>query len=329
MSDAEEKLAPAAEIQKQLDSLKITLDAEILYRLESMFAKVSGWGAKGEIKRRAKLVKAIEPTLKEMLLPKEEVLYVAKGIQYSFAEQYFMGALWANLLNQTVFVLTNLRLLMMRSKSNGTPTHTFWVLYYSEIAEFKPSWTGVLKLKLRDKSAISFTGFPKLDRKAMPPIFQSALDRYHELGFEPPVSQSRENLCAECFQVVNKGRFVCQHCGAEYWKPMAVALRSLVFPSWGDFCMKHYGMAIMELIGYACSWFVAISLLTGPDPEAGVVGAGLIFLLEHPLDAAMTHAVAKKGLNPRRGPDPARAAAEKEALAEDLDSLVRAESSDA
>jgi hypothetical protein len=55
----------------------------------------------------------------------------------------------------------------------------------------------------------------------------------------------------------------------------------------------------------------------------------LIFLLEHPLDAAMTHAVAKKGLNPRRGPDPARAAAEKEALAEDLDRLVRAESSDA
>jgi hypothetical protein len=51
-------------------------------------------------------------------------------------------------------------------------------------------------------------------------------------------------------------------------------------------------MAIMELIGYAFSWFVAISILIGPDPEASWIVVGLIFLLEHPIDAALTHAVA-------------------------------------
>ena len=312
-------VSPREAIQGQLEKLRITLDAEIAYRLETVFAKTTGWGAKGEIKRRAKLIRLVEPTLKEMLLPREEVLYVAKGVQYSFAESWFMGALWAALLNQTVFVLTNLRLLMLRSKSSGKPTHTFWVIYYSEIAEFKPTWTGVLKLKLRDGKSLTFTGFPKLDRKAMPSIFQDALDHYRQQNFQPQVSQSRENLCSHCFQVVPKDQFICRHCGAEYWTPSQLATRSLIFPSWGDFAMQHYGIAIMELFGYGISWMIAIGALTGAEPMEGALIALFIFVLEHPLDAVLTHIVARKGLNPRRGPDAERAKAAQADPAEVLD----------
>ena len=319
--DADLAKSPQELIQDRLQKLKIELDDSIDYRLETLFAKTTGWGANGEIKRRAKLIRQVEPTLQEMLLPKEEVLYVAKGVQYSFAESYFMGALWANMLNQTVFVLTNLRLLMLRSKSNGKPTHTFWVIYYSEIAEFKPTWTGVLKLKMRDGKRCTFTGFSKLDRKAMPTLFQDTLDRYRQQGFEPTVSQSRENLCSHCFKIVSKDVYVCRHCGADYWTPKELALRSLIFPSWGDFCMKHYGIAIMELIGYAFSWFFAITVLTERGSE-GLIVAGMIFLFEHPLDAVLTYNVAKKGLNPRRGPDAARARLEQ---AESVDELELAD----
>lgn len=301
--------SPREAVQRQLDKLRIALDDRIPYRLESVFAKTTGWGAAGEMKRRAKLLRLVEPTLRNMLLAKEEVLYVAKGVQYSFAESYFMGALWASMLNQTVFVLTNLRLLMLRSKSNGQPTHTFWAIYYSEIAEFKPTWTGVLQLKMQDGKKFTFTGFSKLDRQKMPPIFQEALTRYRELNFRPPVTQSRETLCSHCFQVVPKDRFECRHCGAEYWTPKELALRSLIFPSWGDICMKHYGMAAMEMIGYVISWGIALSALMGNDQAAGLAVAGFIFLLEHPMDAVMTHVVAKKGLNPRRGPNAARTVA--------------------
>ncbi len=298
---------PREEILGRLQQMKLSLDDGIAYRLESIFAKTTGWGANGEIKRRTKLIKQVEPTLKQMLLPSEEVLYVAKGVQYSFAESYLMGALWANMLNQTVFVLTNLRLLMLRSKSNGRPTHTYWVIYYSEIAEFKPTWTGVLKLKMRDGKKLTFTGFSKVDRKAMPTIFQDTLDHYRRQGFEPAVSQSRENLCSHCFKVVKKDVYLCGDCGADYWTPKELALRSLIFPSWGDFCMKHYGMAIMELIGYAFSWFFAISILAEKGAEEGLIIVGLIFIFEHPLDAFLTYTVAKKGLNPRRGPNAERA----------------------
>jgi hypothetical protein len=325
MSEDAEVLTPAEEVQAQLTKLKLSLDRDISYRLETVFAKISGWGAKGEIKRRAKLIRQVEPTLKEMLMPKEQVLYVAKGTQNATAEALFMGAYWSAMLNQTVFVLTNLRLLMLRCKSNGKPTHTFWVLYYSEIAQFQPSWTGTLKLKLKDGKSLTFSGFPKLDRKAMPAIFQEALDNYKKLGFQPSVSQSRENLCSHCFQVVPKDRYVCQHCGADYWTPKQLALRSLVFPSWGDFCMQHYGFAIVELFGYVVSWVVAIGILMSPNPEEGIGILALIFVIEHPVDAILTYSVAKKGLNPRHGPDADRAG---QAGMEDGDEVAALEAPD-
>ena len=302
-------LTAREQILARLQTLKILVDADIPYRLESVFAETSGWGGNGEVIRRAKLLRNVGPQLTEMLLPNEEVLYVAKGVQHSFVEQYFMGALWAlwtHFLNQTVFVLTNLRLLMMRSNGSGKPKENFWVIYYSEIDTFEPSWTGVLDLTLQDRKKLTFTGFSRRDRKAMPVIFQEAVDAYQRLGFEPGVSQSRENLCAHCFKIVPVREFACRGCGADYWTPGQLALRSLIFPSWGDFCMKHYGRATFELIGYCISWIAAINALAGPNTEAGIIFAVFIFIIEHPLDAFLTYNVAKKGLNPRRGPDPDR-----------------------
>jgi hypothetical protein len=301
MSNESPPVAPADAVKKRLQEFKIELDHEVRYRLENMFPKLAGWGAKGDIKRRGKLIRYVEPTLKQILLDGEEVLYIAKGIQYSLAENYFMGALWAQMLNQTVFVLTNARLLMMRSNGSGKPKEMFWMIYYSEIQDFQAPWTGMLKLKLADKKKYTFTGFPSLDRKTMPKIFQSAMDDYRRLSLSPTASQSRENLCCRCYRVVPKGEFVCEHCGAEYWKPTELAVRSLIFPSWGDICMKHYGMAFFELAGYIASWGYATVLLMGHRPGAWMVVAW-IFLVEHTFDAILTYNVASKGLNHRRDP---------------------------
>lgn len=296
----------AERIQERLQKLKIRLHPQIAYRLETVFAKTTGWGANAEIKRRARLIGLVEPTLLEMLLPNEQVLYVAKGVQYSLAESYFMGAWLAAILNQTVFVLTNLRLLLIRSKGSGKPLDTYWVIYYSEIELLQSTWTGILKLRLKDRTNYKFTGFSRLDRQAIPTIFQDAIDQYRQLGFRPAVSQSRENLCTHCLQVVPRNVHDCNHCGATYWTPGQLALRSLIFPSWGDLCMKHYGIAGMELFGYAISWIAAINALADANVERGITIAIMIFIFEHPFDAIMTYCVAKKGLNPLRGPDPDR-----------------------
>lgn len=298
----QDSFAPTAD--EVLGQLGLGLDPEIAYRTDSIFPKLTGWGSKGQIKRKVQLIRRIEPVLKQMLRPGEEVLYVAKGVQYKLLEQYFLG-FWAASINQTVFVLTNARLLMLHANSKGTPRHTYWMIYYSEIETFKATWHGTLFAKLRDGNKLKFTGFPKLDRRQMPQIFEQALEAYRERGFVPQVSQSRENLCSYCMQRVPKARYACRNCGAEFWTPKAIALRSLIFPSWGDFTMRHTGIAVVELIGYGFLWMSLIAGMTAaagrPDELAAFfVIIPIALLFTHVPDALLTYFIAKKGLHPRK-----------------------------
>ncbi len=163
-------------------------------------------------------------------------------------------------------------------------------------------------MKLRDGTKLRFTGFEKHDRKQMPGIFQQALDGYREQGFNPAVTQSRENLCCHCFQVVPIGEYVCHACGAQFWKPSQVALRSLCFPSWGDFLMRHTSAAILELIGYCMLWFFFVAWILGAiqrdlaETIFAVLFSAAVVTFQHVVDAALTYFIAKKGLTPRKWP---------------------------
>lgn len=289
-----------------LEKYNLALDPAINYNLESMLQKTSGWGAKGEVKRIHKTCVPIEPLLKRLLQDGEEVLYVARGVQYKFSEQYFLGY-WANLINQTVFVLTNVRLLMFHVNTKGIPQHTHWVIYYNQIKKFKGAMLGSsMALDLIDGTKLRFAGFKGVDRKRMPACFEEAIQAYSELGFNPQTTQSRENLCSKCLAVVAKDVHQCAACSHVFWKPMEVALRSLVFPSWGDFTLGHTGLAIVELLGYCVTWCIFLFMLMGVMSEDGVGGAivlGIIFLViigfQHCVDAALTFYIAKKGLHPK------------------------------
>ena len=213
------------------------------------------------------------------------------------------------MVNQTAFVLTNARLIMLRTNGKGKPQHTFWMIYYSEIETFVGGWTGSMKLKLEDGRKMNFSGFPKPDRKAMVEVFEAALKEYQEKGFEPSTTQSMENLCSHCYDVVPKDEFKCEGCGATFWKPSELAFRSLIFPSWGDFLMGHYWLAIFEMLGYLVGLVVFVvstgmALKTGRQEEivGAIISLVLFFFFAHAVDAGVTYSVAKKGLNPKTGP---------------------------
>jgi hypothetical protein len=297
---------PTGTVAQRLEELGLHLHPEIPYDLEKMFPKLTGWGAKKDIKGRHKLIVQVEEKLKLMLQPGEEVLYVAKGVQYKISEQYFLGH-WAALINQTLFVLTNLRLLMMNTNTKGKPRHTYWMIYYSQIEQFKATWHGSVFLKLRDGTKLRFSGFNKLDKNHMPMIFQEALATYRQLGFDPPATQSRENLCSFCMHVVPKDQYTCGVCGAEFWRPSAVALRTLVFPAWGDFVMRHYGLATFKLVTYGIIWLALIDWIIESLRHAVPLGPVLIEVLfilaiEHGVFAFLTYYIAKRGLHPKGKP---------------------------
>lgn len=304
------KTVSEEEVLAKLNQLGFVFPEDIPFQWETMFAKINGWGAKAYIKKKHKLIQACAPALRKALKPGERVLYVGKGVYNSLVEQYFMGALLAQMLNQTVFVLTNLRLVMMHSNSKGVPSTNYWTIYYNQIVQFKGSWTGTVKLKLADGKSYTFSGFLKLDRKQMPMVFEKALELYRELGFDPTVTQSRENLCSHCFEVVPKKQFSCDHCGSTFYKPSEVALRSLLFPSLGDWIMGHHWAAFFELLGYLIGWAFIVArfqqaLQVGGDAVTeATVNLVLFILFAHVMDAILTAYVARKGLYLKKPPRP-------------------------
>lgn len=287
-----EDVMTAASVTNRLAELNLQLNPEMPYRLELMFPRLDGFGAKGEIKNRVKLIKNAEPKIDEILLKNEDVLYVARGVQNSIVESMTIGAMWANMINQTAFILTNVRLIMAHCNSKGKISEPCWVIYYSEIETFKARFGGSMQLKLKDGRKLQFTGFPKTDRNAMPKIFEDAVERYHERGFEPECSQSRENLCSHCFNVVAKGTTECGGCHATFHTAGGIALRSLIFPAWGDIVMKHYPLAVVELIGYAVTWIVAFGAIQNGDWPFAIMLLGFA----HGIDALVTLMIANKGL---------------------------------
>jgi hypothetical protein len=303
IDEDEIEVVESSPAETRLAELGIRLDPAIAYRMDTMFPRLEGWGSKGELQRKAKVIRLVEPKLTQILRDGEEVLYVAKGVQMAMFETVFMGMLVSALLNQTVFVLTNARIIVIRTDSTGKPKHTCWMLYYSEVQKFKKTWTGSLALTLKDRRKLTFAGFTKTDGKAMPTIFEEALETYRRHGFQPQTSQSQENLCTRCFECVPKGEYVCNNCGQQFWKPIEVARRSLIFPSWGDFLLGHTGLACFELIGYFFSLSallaVSIAAVLRGRPMETILVAVVPLAVMHAFDAFITYFVASKGLHPK------------------------------
>ncbi|MCA8982871.1 MAG: hypothetical protein KDA76_03850 [Planctomycetaceae bacterium] len=288
----------------RLKELNLSLAPGITFRLESLFPKLTGWGWKEDLRQRVKLLKQVEPLLLQSLSRGEEVVYIAKGVQYSLLEAWMMG-IWARSINQTVFVLTNIRVLMFRTDGAGRPKNTSWTILYSEIKKFNGRWNGMMSLKLNDGSKLLFSGFKRQDRRRMPTIFRQAYEWYLAKGIALNCSQSLEKLCSHCLTNMPKGEYQCSHCQAEHWTPFEIAWRSFVFPSWGEFVMGHSLMAIIELLGgfFTWSFLVACTGLALKHADVGYLISGLtMFAVGNGLDALLTSHIARKGLHLKKRP---------------------------
>ena len=302
-------------ILAKLRSLKLELSPEINYRLPNLFPQIEGWFVNGPIKKRAELIRAVEPTLKQLLNPQEEVLFIARGLPFSIPES-FMGPLGlvvmlsSGMYNQVVFVLTNARLLMLHLNWRWKLRKSCWLVYYSEIHAVDAGWI-YLTLKLEDDRNLTFGWFSRVERRTMKDLIQRERRKARASGLEPFTTQSREALCSSCFEVVPWGEFECEACGTTFWKPSELALRSLIFPSSGEFLLGHYLIVVLLLVYYFLGLLIcvvpALIFMTGnqvtPVRLIGalvVIAAYLVFA--HAFAAAVTYMIARKGLNPLSGP---------------------------
>lgn len=269
---------------------------DLPYYYPQLFPRTSGWGAKGEIKRRIKLLKTIEPTVKNLLLTGEEVRFVTTGIFSSFLEQYFLGYI-AYLINRTVFVFTNYRIVMMNSNSRHVPLQMKWHIPYDQIVKFKAGGfiSAATVFKLKDKKKYVFAKMPKADRKLLREFVTGMMERADTEDFHLPHFQGRDNLCPNCLQPVPPKTYDCEKCSEEFIKPSKPALMSLCLPCLGNFYLGHWLIGIFELVGYIVVGFVLI-VMWQEDGVAAIPIILVVLAAEHGFDALMTYHIAKKGL---------------------------------
>ncbi|WP_298862402.1 hypothetical protein [uncultured Gimesia sp.] len=257
-------------VRLKLSQLGLVLSPEINYRLETMFPRLDGIFLDRKIRKKFQQVKEIEPLLKAMLLKNEQVLFVTKGkIEY----------------HESIVVLTNLRMLCMPVNSKEVPHQPFWFIYYTQVVDLKKIDSFIPRIRLKDGGKVSFQRFQDIDRKTISSVSLNAVKLLEEKGIDPSVSQSRGNMCSHCFEVVAKHEFECDACGATFWEPFEVGIRSLIFPSWGDFAMKDYVIAYSKLSFTVFIWVgIAFALANGE-----FFYAVLVFVTTNCGDAVFTY----------------------------------------
>ncbi|MCA9015253.1 MAG: hypothetical protein KDA77_07955 [Planctomycetaceae bacterium] len=281
------------QVAAKLRELNLYLSPAISYRLETLFPRVEGWFVKGRIKDQVKLIQRLEPLLTEILLVHEEVQLVVKCNQSTLADVFLTGSIWIETTTYNLLVFSNLRVLCIRVDDKGVPLKTYWQIYYNQINKMQHTLFGNARLFLRDGTKLIYTGIPIEDRDRMQETVQENRDLFRNKGFAPAVTQSREQLCGHCYDVIPPGVYECECCGATYWRPAEVGVRSLIFPSWGDFVMQHHMLAIMELFG-----FVLLLWFTSAAFSEGKYGTGLtVFFMANLADALMSVQIATRALH--------------------------------
>jgi hypothetical protein len=276
------------------------------YYLPQLFPTTKGWGVRRQVRNRVKIIRAIEPSLKALLFPNEEVRFVCRGIFYSFGEQYLLG-IFSHLVNQTVFIFTNFRVIMLNVNSRNVPRHMKWHIAYDQMLKFSSSFfSGAAIFKLKDKKKYTFTGMSKQDKAIVKEYVAEMIVRTKTEKFHMPQYQSRDNLCSNCCKPVPAKQYTCPLCSQEFITPWKPAVMSLVLPCLGDFYLGHTFLGVIELLVYVFTWFVLIGIIAEEGVGALPIVA-VILLVEHGLDSLLTLQMAKKGLTPATAGPPVMA----------------------
>lgn len=286
------------EVAAKLWELNLELSPEIPYRLETLFPRIEGWFVKGKIKDQFKLLKRLEPLLTEILLDREEVQLVLPCNQSTLSDVFLMGSLWVGTSTCGVLVLTNLRIYCIRVNDTGVPQQSFWQIYYSQIKEVDQSLFGDTLFYLKDGRKLKYSGIVPEDQRRLQFIVWENCKTFRKQGFEPSVSQSREQVCGHCFDVIPPGVYECDSCGAQYWRPIEVGMRSFIFPSWGDFVMKHTTLALMELLGFTFIIGFTIAAFFEGKYLAGII----LYVTANLADALMSVQLATRALHLKSTP---------------------------
>jgi len=277
----------------------LSLQKPEAYDWGSLFPKTDGMGAAADIKRRVRMLASVEPRLDTLLYPGERIEFVTKGMLNSWAEQYFMG-IWSMLINQTLFLFTNYRVIQISADSKGRAKTMMWQIPYARMQKYGAgTFSGSVSFKLGNGGALRFSGVPHKDRKQLKSLVAGKLDLAGQGQLEFPSHADRDPLCCRCATPISRKTRSCAECGDEFINPIVPAIMSLIVPGVGDFYLGHRVMGVFELLGFAVVLLFAVGIVI-TDGLAALPIALIVVVIANAFDGAMTLHIARKGVLAKR-----------------------------
>lgn len=268
----------------------------------AMLFKAEGFWDRQRAQKRFKLLKAVDPKLRRILLPGEKVYFLTPGTTVSLGERFFVGWL-AYYLNMRALAFTSSRVVLLQINSRKRLRELVSQMPYATISSIKSTWNGLCRVKLVNRTTFNFQHVPRADRKLLSKFLLGIVQ-----GTNAPFQRDRgiEHLCPHCFTVVPGYPLVCPECQGRFKSAGKAGLRSFLFPGLGDWYLGHRAFAVFEMIGAGFLWFalVILPLLPAADSPAGShdkvywITAGLILLVTHSISGMMAHHFARKGHHP-------------------------------
>ena len=274
------------------EELKALLPASVAVRYAEMFP---GTGrVRRRDRRRAEMLRKVEPVLKRALGPTEVVRFATNGVRQLMWWLLTAGSM-NPFANRTTLVLTDKRVLLV---------HTDWKQRPRMFANQLPLD------RIRDTSGRNSYIFIRTGKEQL--MFHGVRrnEAQHLRGMLESTASKKggwQNLCPRCFSVIESAPASCEKCGEVFKSPKKAALRSLFFPGLGDFYLGYRKYALLEIFGAVMLWGLFLSTLIPAVRARGIEGAlvaGPLFalvVLVHVGDAFLTRAKASTGLHSNDG----------------------------
>ncbi len=264
-----------------------------------MLFKAQGFWARQRSKKRFKLLKAVDPKLRRILLPGEKVYFITTGTTISLGERFFVG--WfAYYLNMHALAFTSTRVILLQINSRKRVRELVSQMPYATIASIRSTWNGMCRVKMLNRTTYNFQHVPRADRKLLAKFLLGIVQ-----GTNAPFQRDRgiEHLCPHCFTSVPGYPAECPSCHVPFKSATKAGLRSLIFPGLGDWYLGHRLFAVLEMLGASFLWFAFLfrPLLAPPGPMEAApdrgywITVGLILLVTHLIAGMMAHHFARKG----------------------------------
>lgn len=269
------------------------------YDFENIF-KLDSFSERRLSKRKFKILKILDPTIRKILHEGENVYYLTDGIRSSFLESYFIG--WvAYYYNYMAFVFTSERVILIHLKSKRKKGAFVGEISYTDVESVYSSWFGNLGLKFHNKKKVLFKKVPRKDRKFLKEFLNPILEQ--SVSSEDTQLHGIRNLCPRCFTHILKYANLCPACSCKFKSPAVAGFLSFILPGLGDIYLGSRFLGFLELIIFISIWSGIIIGYIEELHDGSIIYGDLITILVvmffiHGSDALKSRYLARKAIFP-------------------------------